>query len=112
MSRWELGAQTPRPELALRLAKVLEVPVAELMPNGVGPDLRDLRVTAGLSVRTVAEMLAIPVSTYVHWEGGARKSIPDEGIVHRLADAFGVEPDEAREAFMRAVRHPRHRPRG
>ena len=109
VSRWELGAHTPRPEQAQRAADALGIPLTDLLPNGGSSrDLRDLRLAAGLSVRTVAATLSVSVSTYAHWEGGVRKTVPNEGIVHRLADAFGVHPDQVREAFDQTALHPRY----
>lgn len=109
ISQWERGVQTPRPEITARLADALQVPVSELLVPRTRPDLRELRLAAGLPLRAVAEHLSMPASTYAHWEGGARKTLPGEGVLARLAECLGTDPDAVRGAFERTIERPRHR---
>ena len=55
ISRWELGTSTPRPDFLVRLAKALNIPTLRLIHlDGEVPDLRALRLQAGLTAPDVA----------------------------------------------------------
>src|SRR3546814_13770041 len=55
VSRWELGASVPRPDFLVKLARALDIPTLRLIHlEGDTPDLRALRLQAGLTVPELA----------------------------------------------------------
>jgi transcriptional regulator with XRE-family HTH domain len=59
--------------------------------------LRDLRLSRGLSPERVAADMGISFVTYRAWEYGLRA--PSRRNVFRLAEYFGVSPEEINAAF-------------
>lgn len=105
VSRWERGASEPRPEILHRIAAVLGVQPAELLlPVWRRPDLRRLRVLAGLSARQVAEQAHVSLPTYARWEAGNFERLPSSASLQALASALNVSV----EAVTVAVASSRH----
>ncbi|CCH75936.1 Helix-turn-helix domain protein [Nostocoides japonicum T1-X7] len=105
VSRWERGASAPRPEVLHRIAAAVDIPVDELLvPAQGGPDLRRLRVLAGLSARQVAEQAHLSLPTYARWEAGRIDRIPPTAAIEGLAAALSVSVDDTTAALSVARR--------
>jgi transcriptional regulator with XRE-family HTH domain len=102
ISRWELGSSTPRPEIIQRLAKALNVGVADLLEAGGPADLRRLRTSAGLSARSLAARAHMSVPTYVRWESGRTKRLPGRQALKPLAKALNVTVEAVESAIVTA----------
>lgn len=102
ISRWELGSSTPRPEILHRLAQALNVDAADLLDAGGPADLRRLRTSAGLSARTLAAQAHVSVPTYVRWESGRTKRLPDRSALKLLAAALNVTIGDVESAIVTA----------
>lgn len=62
VSRWELGTSVPRPDFLVRLARALDIPTLRLIHiDGEMPDLRALRLQAGLTVPRLAAAVNVAV---------------------------------------------------
>ena len=69
VSRWELGTSVPRPDFLVKLARALDIPSpASDPPRGEVPDLRALRLQAGLTVPSCGPARTCPLPTYYSWE--------------------------------------------
>lgn len=91
VSRWERGASAPRPDVLHRIAAVVNVSVGDLLVPGQGrPDLRRLRVLAGLSARQVADATHLSLPTYARWEAGSLSRMPPPATLEALAAILGV----------------------
>lgn len=105
VSRWERGASAPRAEVLHRIADVLNITSADLLvPVAGGPDLRRLRVLAGLSARQVAEETHVSVPTYARWESGQLDRMPSQVALEALARVLGVGVEDVRAALTAARR--------
>lgn len=105
VSRWERGASAPRPDVLLRIATILDVRPGDLLTPVVGnPDLRRLRVLAGLSARAVAERTHMSIPTYARWESGNFDRMPAIASLEMLARVLGVSPGEVAAALTAARR--------
>ena len=101
ISRWELGTSAPRPELLIRLAAVLDIrPVDILTPHPGPPDLRRIRVLAGLSAQELARQAHVSVANVQRWETGRIERIPPRSILERLASVLAVQPSDVEEALQ------------
>lgn len=58
--------------------------------------LRDLRIEKGWFQRDIAEAIKISAARWSIWETG--RGLPEPPMVPRIADHFGITPQEAREA--------------
>ena len=86
-----------------RLASVLEVPVADLVPSeSATADLRELRMRAGLSPRDLAAAAHTSVSTVQRWESGRTRRPLPESTLQALATALGVRVEDMAEAISQA----------
>jgi transcriptional regulator with XRE-family HTH domain len=101
VSRWELGTSEPRPDILVRLARVLKIRAAELLDVEAGADLRALRFAAGLSTDAVADAALISKRTYVRWESGRWTRMPDPAQARSLAAALNVSESALRDALER-----------
>ena len=101
VSRWELGTSEPRPEILLRLARVLKLRALELLDVEHGVDLRALRFAAGLSTDDVAAAAHLSKRTYVRWESGHWTRPPDPAQMQALASALRSTPPALLEALER-----------
>lgn len=91
ISRWELGASEPRPDIVVRLAKALDLPALQLLEIvDEVPDLRALRFAAGLSAVEVAARVHVSKTTYQHWESGRWERMPERRNLQALARALSV----------------------
>ena len=71
ISRWELGTSVPRPDFLVKLARTLDIPTLRLVRlDGEIPDLRALRLQAGLTVPDLAAGVNVAAPTYYAWEQG------------------------------------------
>lgn len=104
VSRWELGTSEPRPEILIRLAKVLKLRAMELLDVESGPDLRALRFAVGLSPGEVAAAALVSKRTYVRLESGRWSRMPDQGQLESLAGALKVAEPALRDALARTRR--------
>ena len=103
ISRWELGSSAPRPEMLLRLAQALNVDAADLLTAGAPSDLRRLRTSAGLSARTLADRAHMSVPTYIRWESGHTKRIPDRQALKPLAKALNVTVEDVESSIAISI---------
>lgn len=103
VSRWELGTSEPRPDILVRLARVLGLPALHLIDtDGTAPDLRALRYAAGLSATEVAATAHVSKPTYERWEAGRWTRIPSPANLDDLGSALGVTASDILEAFGQA----------
>lgn len=100
ISRWELGLDEPRPELLVRIARVLNAPVGDLLGvDDAYRDLKALRYCAGLSVTALAAAVHVSPRSYTRWESGAWVRPPSERNIRAIAGALSVHPDTVRDAL-------------
>ncbi len=108
VSRWELGTSAPRPDFLVKLARALDIPTLRLVRfDGAVPDLRALRLQAGLTVPDVAAAIKVAVPTYYAWEQGRWTRLPASNAVEELARILGVSVDVVEGAFGEAQRQRR-----
>jgi transcriptional regulator with XRE-family HTH domain len=108
ISRWELGTSTPRPDFLVRLAKALDIPTLRLIPlDGDVPDLRALRLQAGLTVPELATSVNVAVPSYYAWEQGRWSRLPAPQSLEALASALGESVEVVVAAFHEAQRQRR-----
>ena len=98
VSKWELGTASPSASVRVRLARILELEVEELLPSLGAAGLRRLRVEAGLTVRELAARGGVSVATIKRWESGAGGSAV-RAPLERLAAALGVDVECVNEAI-------------
>lgn len=88
-------------------AKVRGVPEdASLESRGIGRYLAGQRKLRGISLDELAELTRIPIRSLERLESGAFDLSPDgfvRGFVRVVAEALGLDPDEA---VMRLMREP------
>jgi transcriptional regulator with XRE-family HTH domain len=110
ISRWELGTSVPRPEFLVKLARALDIPTLRLVHfDGEIPDLRALRLQAGLTVPDLAAGVNVAVPTYYAWEQGRWTRLPASKTLEVLARAFGESFEVVAAAFNEAQRQRRRR---
>ena len=108
ISRWELGTSSPRPDFLVRLAKALDIPTLRLIHlDGDVPDLRALRLQAGLTVPELAASMNVAVPTYYAWEQGRWTRLPAPQSLEALARALGESVEVVVAAFHEAQRQRR-----
>jgi transcriptional regulator with XRE-family HTH domain len=91
VSRWELGTSEPRPDILVRLAQTLGLPVLALLDvDDESPDLRALRFGAGLSAAEAAVRAHVAKPTYERWEAGRWKRLPSRENLRSLARGLSV----------------------
>lgn len=106
VSRWELGTSEPRPDFLVKLARILHIPALRLIHfEGEIPDLRALRLKAGLTVPELAFRTNLSVPTYLRWEAGRWTRLPSPAIVEALARAVEEPVDVVAAGFREAQRH-------
>lgn len=107
VSRWELGMSEPRPDFLVKVARILHIPALRLIHvEGEIPDLRALRLQAGLTVPELAARTNLSVPTYFRWEAGRWTRLPSPAILETLARAF-EEPIEVVAAGFREAQRLR-----
>lgn len=105
VSRWELGMSEPRPDFLVKLARILHIPALMLIHfEGEIPDLRALRLKAGLRVTELASRTNLSVPTYLRWEAGRWTRLPSPAIVEALARAVEEPGDVVAAGFGEAQR--------
>ncbi|UUW88738.1 helix-turn-helix domain-containing protein [Pimelobacter simplex] len=103
ISRWELGASVPRPDFLVKLARALDIPTLRLIHmDGEVPDLRALRLKAGLTVPELAAAVNVAVPTYYAWEQGRWTRLPAATQLDSLARALADTIDVVVAAFQEA----------
>ena len=103
ISRWELGASVPRPDFLVKLARALDIPTLRLIHmEGEVPDLRALRLKAGLTVPELAAAVNVAVPTYYAWEQGRWTRLPAATQLESLARGLGDTVDGVAAAFQEA----------
>ncbi|WP_369293447.1 helix-turn-helix domain-containing protein [Nocardioides sp.] len=108
ISRWELGTSSPRPCFLVRLAKALDIPTLRLIHlDGDVPDLRALRLQAGLTVPELATSLNVAVPTYYAWEHGRWTRLPAPQSLDALARELEESVEVVAAAFHEAQRQRR-----
>lgn len=105
VSRWERGTSEPRPDFVVKLARALKLDAVELLDLGTqsSPDLRALRILAGLSVRDAAARVYVSQPNYKRWEAGAFVRPLTTRNLTALAQAFDVSIETARTALENAA---------
>ncbi len=110
ISRWELGTSVPRPDFVVKLARALDIPTRRLIHlDGEVPDLRALRLQAGLTVPELAASVNVAVPTYYAWEQGRWTRFPAPESLEALARALGESVEVVIAAFHEAQRQRRRR---
>lgn len=105
VSRWELGMSEPRPDFFVKLARILHIPALRLVHfEGEIPDLRALRLKAGLTGPELASRANLSVPTYLRWEAGRWARLPSPVIVEALARAVEEPVDVVVDGFGEARR--------
>lgn len=100
VSRWELGLDKPRPDSLARVARVLDVPIVELLAGErKRRDLRALRYSAGLSAGEVAAAASISTRSYARWESGFWVRPPSARDLHAIARRLDVPVGTVRDAL-------------
>ena len=108
ISRWELGTSVPRPDFLVKLAEALDIPTLRLIHlDGDVPDLRALRLRAGLTVSELATSVNVAVPTYYVWEQGRWTRLPAPQSLEALARALGESVEVLIAAFHEAQRQRR-----
>jgi transcriptional regulator with XRE-family HTH domain len=108
ISRWELGTSVPRPDFVVRLARALDIPTRRLIHlEGAVPDLRALRLEAGLTVSELAASVNVAVPTYYAWEQGRWTRLPATRSLEALTRALGESAEVVVTAFREAQRQRR-----
>jgi transcriptional regulator with XRE-family HTH domain len=103
VSRWELGASEPRPDILVRLSDVLGVRPQDLVRlEGSGPDLRALRYALGLTAEKLAKTVGVSTSTYLRWESGGWERLPSQANLDALTHALHVTDADVLAAFERS----------
>ena len=104
VSRWELGTSVPRLETLRRMAAVLEVDLTELLDSPArSPDLRSLRVRAGMSLGELSERSHVSKATLSRWESGRVSRTPGQPVMALLAQSLDVAVGEVEDAFARSA---------
>lgn len=98
ISRWELGLDEPRPDLLVRLARILNLVPADLLDDA-GRGLRRLRYCAGLSSADLAAAVHVSTRSYARWESGSWVRPPSNESLRALARTLDVPLDAIREAL-------------
>jgi len=110
VSRWELGSSTPRPEFLVKLAQALGIATMGLIRlDGDVPDLRALRLQAGVNVPELADSANLAVPTYYSWEQGRWTRLPAASTIETLARVLEQPVDVVAAAFHEAQRQRRQR---
>jgi transcriptional regulator with XRE-family HTH domain len=110
ISRWELGTSVPRPDFLVKLARALDLPTLRLIHlDGEIPDLKALRLKAGLTVPQLAERTNMAVKTYYSWEVGRWSRLPPPSTIEALGRVFDESADVVAAAFNEAQRLRRRR---
>lgn len=110
ISRWELGTSAPRPDFLVKLAGVLDIaPLRLIHIDGEVPDLRALRLQAGLTVPELAAAVNVAVPTYYAWEQGRWARLPAARQVEKFARPLSQSVDAVVAAFHEAQRQRLHR---
>lgn len=110
ISRWELGASVPRPDFLVKLARALDIPTLRLIHiDGEVPDLRALRLKAGLTVPELAAAVNVAVPTYYAWEQGRWTRLPAATQLESLARGLADTVDVVAAAFQEARQQRRRR---
>jgi transcriptional regulator with XRE-family HTH domain len=106
--RWETGSSRPTAANLRKVAAVLDLTPADLLPSRivVNPTLRDIREVAGRSMETAASESGLSRSTLARLERGLQ--VVSDGVVDALASLYGVTVEEV-EAASAATREARDR---
>jgi len=105
VSRWERGSSAPRPDVLHRIARVLSIGPSDLLTPLSGiPDLRRLRVLAGLSSRDLAARTHTSLATIQRWEAGRIERLPDRATLAPVAAALRVAVDDVELALATGKR--------
>lgn len=111
--RYEHGLSQPRPDLLVRLAEVLHLNPRQLVRSASEvPDLRALRLAAGLEAKEVVAAIHMSLPTYRKWEQGRWRRLPDRSTIDALARTFEVSRAEVERAFRAAQNQLRQQPPG
>ncbi len=110
VSRWELGTSVPRPDFLVKLASALDIPALRLIHfDGEIPDLRALRLQAGLTVPELVARTNLTAPTYYAWEQGRWARLPGPATLEAIGHAVGQPTDVVGAAFNEAQRLRRRR---
>ncbi len=95
----------PRPDFLVKVARILHIPTLRLIHvEGEIPDLRALRLKAGLTVPELAARTNLSVPTYFRWEAGRWTRLPSPTIIETLARAFEEPVEVVTAGFREAQR--------
>ena len=95
----------PRPDFLIKLACILHIPALRLIHfEGEIPDLRALRLKAGLTVPELASRTNLSVPTYLRWEAGRWIRLPSRAVMEALGRAVEEPVDVVAAGFREAQR--------
>lgn len=101
----ELGMSEPRPDFLVKLARTLRIPALRLIHfEGDIPDLRGLRLKAGLTGPQLASRTNLSMPTYLRWEAGQWTRLPSIVIIESLAKAVDEPVSVVVAGFREAQR--------
>ncbi|WP_254068869.1 helix-turn-helix domain-containing protein [Streptomyces sp. TM32] len=98
---WELGSSIPDQEKLPALARVLGHQLDDLFPRVGPPDLKDLRCDAGLYRKETAAIIGTKSDGPVAGAESGVRRLRDR-YIPALADAYGVTPEELKQAQERS----------
>jgi transcriptional regulator with XRE-family HTH domain len=106
VSEWESRPHALAAPRLAGLAEALGVRPVDILQRPDGPDLRFLRVQAGMSVPQLAAAVGVSAPTVWRWENGERTRPRSRETLQRLARVLGCDVVEIEAAFSRAGRPP------
>lgn len=110
VSRWERGTSVPRPGFVVNLARALDIPALRLVHlDGEVPDLRALRLQAGLTVPDLVTGANLSAPTYYSWEQGRWTRLPGPATLETLGRVLDEPAAVVVAAFDEAQRLRRQR---
>ena len=110
ISRWELGTSQPRPDILMKLARTLDIATRRLIHlDGEVPDLKALRLQAGLTVPELVARTNLTAPTYYSWEQGRWTQLPGPATLETLGHVLHEPADVVAAAFKEAQRLRRRR---
>lgn len=103
VSKWELGTATPRLEVLMKVARVVDADIDALLAPGFRLlGVARLRAAQALSVSDAASRCHVSLATYERWERGGTIRGPSGASLTLFAQVMGVSEAEAETAFRQS----------